>query len=82
MEAIFIKICLAAVLGVVWCFFTCLACDAQKDKNAVIRFLGYSTIIWNKIIRLDTVRYQVFFYAHWGRKKMCINWYLCRYFYL
>ncbi len=60
MEAIFIKICLAAVLGVVWCFFTCLACDAQKDKNAVIRFLGYSTIIVVTILEFLIILNQYF----------------------
>ena len=60
MEAIFIKICLAAVLGVVWCFFTCLACDAQKDKNAVIRFLGYSTIIVVTIFEFLIILNQYF----------------------
>ena len=64
MEAIFIKICLGAVLGVVWCFF-----------NNIGIFDNFKPILWNKIIRLDTVRYQVFFYAHWGRahwgRKKC-----------
>ncbi len=60
MEAIFIKICLAAVLGVVWCFFTCLACDTQKDKNAVIRFLGYSTIIVVTILEFLIILNQYF----------------------